>query len=99
LPLMEAGVHWYEAKGCIEVILSESNVLPISVEYVTKNGTAVADFPLVGMPCEPGRITRVRIQAHMQSEDVIAFKVTDLGFGEIYPSSGFEWEETMNIQG
>lgn len=99
LPLMEAGVHWYEAKGSIEVILNDTNVLPISVEYVTMNGTAVADFPLVGMPEEPGRITRVRVSARMQSEDVIEIKVTDLGFGEIYPSTGMEWEETMNIKG
>lgn len=99
LPLLEAGVHWYEAKGSTEVILNETNVLPISIEYVTKNGTAVADFPLEGLPLEAGRITRVRINAQMQSEDVIAFKVTDLGFGEIFPSTGMEWEESMNIQG
>lgn len=99
LPLLEAGVHWYEAKGGLDVILNETDVLPISVEYVTRNGTAVAEFPLTGLPREEGRLTRVRVNAQMQSEHVIDLKVIDLGFGEIYPTTGLEWEETMNLQG
>lgn len=97
LPLMEAGVHWYEAEGCREVILNETDILPITIEYVTKNGSAVADFPLKGLVCEPGRLTRVRVTAGMQADNVVSLKVTDLGFGEIYPTSGLEWEETMNL--
>lgn len=97
LPFLDAGVHWYEAKGERELILQETDVLPMSIEYVTKNGSAVAEFPLKGLPVEAGRITRVRVSATMQEDDIVALKVSDMGFGEIYPTTGLEWEETMKL--
>lgn len=97
LPLMQAGKHWYEVQGSKEIVLSETDNLPIVIEYVTQNGNAVADFPLKGLPCEKGRLTRVKVSASMKEEDVVFLKVSDMGFGEIFPPTGLEWEETMKL--
>lgn len=97
LPLLEAGKHWYEACGEVEVVLAGTNVLPISIEYLTKNQNAVGDFVLEGLPEENGRMTRVKVEAAMSEDEVVTLRVTDRGFGEIFPTTGREWTETMNI--
>jgi len=97
LLLAQAGAHWYEVSGVKEVILQETDTLPIVVEYVSKNGTAVADFKLEGFPAGSGRMTRVSVEVTMSGENKVVFKVTDLGFGEIFPATGKVWTEEMNL--
>ncbi|MBQ3036741.1 MAG: hypothetical protein IJD31_07420, partial [Lachnospiraceae bacterium] len=76
-----------------------TDVVPIAVEYVGSRQTAVAEFVLKGLPVTPNRMTRIELEAKMTSENHVVLKVTDLGFGEIYPSSGLEWTEEMDLQG
>ena len=99
LSLIEAGEHWYEAEAKIEMILHETDIVPIAVEYVGSRQTAVAEFVLKGLPVTPNRMTRIELEAKMTSENHVVLKVTDLGFGEIYPSCGLEWTEEMDLQG
>ena len=99
LSLIEAGEHWYEAEAKIEMILHETDVVPIAVEYVGSRQTAVAEFVLKGLPVTPNRMTRIELEAKMTSENHVVLQVTDLGFGEIYPSCGLEWTEEMDLQG
>ena len=61
--------------------------------------TAVAEFALKGLPVSPERMTRIELEIKMTSENRVVFHVTDLGFGEIYPSCGKEWTEEMELQG
>ena len=77
--------------------MQETDTLPIVVEYVSKNGTAVADFKLEGFPAGSGRMTRVSVEVTMSGENKVVFKVTDLGFGEIFPATGKVWTEEMNL--
>ena len=98
IPLIEAGIHWYEAEAEAEVILHETNTVGITVEYINSRQTAVADFVLEGLPVTPNRMTRIKIDIKMVSENGVVLHATDLGFGEIYPSCGKEWTEEMNLQ-
>lgn len=98
IPLIEAGIHWYEAEAEAEVILHETDTVGITVEYINSRQTAVADFVLEGLPVTPNRMTRIKIDIKMVSENGVVLHATDLGFGEIYPSCGKEWTEEMNLQ-
>ena len=99
LSLIEAGVHWYEAEAKTEIILHGTDMVPITVEYMNSRQTAVAEFALKGLPVSPERMTRIELEIKMTSENRVVFHVTDLGFGEIYPSCGKEWTEEMELQG
>ena len=99
VPLVEAGEHWYEADTKTEIILHETDIVPVSVEYVNSRQAAVAEFVLKGLPVAPGRMTRIELEVKMISEKTVVFHATDLGFGEIYPSTGQEWTEEMELQG
>lgn len=98
IPLVEAGAHWYEAQAKVEVILHESDVLPVTVEYVNSRQAAVADFELKGLPVSTNRMTRIELSIKMTSETRVVLHAVDLGFGELYPTSGKEWTEEMDLQ-
>lgn len=98
IPLINAGEHWYEAEAKTEMILHESDSIPVTVEYINSRQVAVADFVLKGLPISPNRMTRIELDVKMTSETRVVLHAVDLGFGEIYPSSQKEWKEEMDLQ-
>ena len=96
--LIRAGEHWYEAKATKEVLLYGTDNLPVVVEYLKSSQPAIADFTLKGLPVAQNRMTRIALTIEMLSETRVSVKAVDLGFGEIYPSCGKEWEEEMDLQ-
>ena len=42
-------------------------------------------------------MTRISLTIKMASEHTIQFIAKDLGFGEIYPSTGLEWVEELDL--
>ena len=50
-----------------------------------------------GLPERPDRTTRVRVLLSMPAADRLRVQVTDMGFGEIFPSGGGVWEETFAV--
>ena len=96
-PLIVAGEHWYEAEVSKEVILYGTDNIPIVVEYLNSSQPAVADFTLTGLPMASDRMTRIALSIKMLSETEVYVKAVDLGFGELFPSCGKEWEEEMNL--
>ena len=63
------------------------------------NGKDVRHVPmyLKGLPLRKRRSTRIRLKLTMLSETKVSAVVTDLGFGEIFPSSGLEWETSFHM--
>lgn len=98
LLLAEAGNHWYETDAKTEIILRETDTIPVVVEYINSRQKAVAEFVLNGLPMGPGRMTRVEMDVKMQGENHVILHAVDLGFGEIYPSTQKEWTEEIELQ-
>ena len=48
---------------------------------------------LPGLPKRPDRTTRLRVHIMYESADTCIILVQDLGFGEMFPSSGLMWTE------
>lgn len=99
IPLINAGEQWFEAGGKTELILKETDKIGIYISFIYNNNQTRAELTLPGLPVSTGRITRVSMEVKMTSENTAIFKVWDLGFGEIYPSSGKDWEQEFRLEG
>ncbi|MCR5746813.1 MAG: hypothetical protein K6G03_03825 [Lachnospiraceae bacterium] len=87
-PILTAGVNWYEANGETEFMLGEDQEIRIRVEnYFTKD----VRYSVIrgdSFPKRPDRCTRMRLKVYMVDVSTVHCEATDLGFGEIFKSSG-----------
>ena len=69
----------------------------ISGSSFLKAGRQIETLRLTDMPPRPDRATRIRITATPVSDDRIDIEIKDLGFGEIFMSSGKVWHYEMTM--
>lgn len=92
-PLIEAGCNWYESKASCEFIMDNTDEL---VFVVTKMGHSEKKKVIMGLPQlpkRPNKTTRLALTLEYRSAKECEVMVTDLGFGEMFPSSGKVWKE------
>ncbi len=95
--LLDAGVNWYEAQTSLDIIMDPSGILNIEVTPLTGKMPRVVQFYLDGLEKRPQGTTRLRINMDMSSVSDVNIKVTDLGFGELFPATGKVWEQTIEL--
>ncbi len=95
--LLEAGRSWFEEKGECEVIIDGNSEVELYMQKPEQRMAATQVLELIDMPERENRTTRVRIEAVPLSDASVKINITDLGFGEISPSSGKKWEHTITI--
>ncbi|MBO6242923.1 MAG: hypothetical protein J6O61_19160 [Butyrivibrio sp.] len=95
--LLDAGTNWYEAEVSIEIIMDPSGILNVEVTPLTGKSPKVVQLYLEGLEKRPNGTTRLRVLMHMNSVNEVAVKVQDLGFGELFPSSGKTWEQIIEL--
>lgn len=93
--LISAGVNWYEAVGGCELILDNTAELTFVVSNMENTKKERYSMALPGLPVRPPKATRLRLHLEFESANRCRIDVEDLGFGEMYPSSGLVWHETM----
>ena len=64
-----------------------------------KGGQREIAVKLENMPQRPRATTRLRIRLRMTAADRMMIEVEDMGFGEIFPSSGMKWRQEIAING
>lgn len=96
-PLVVAGVNWYDTDKVCEFILDEKEELSFMVSPMEGGERKTYVMMLPNLPKRPNRTTRLRLEIKGVSANKCHVKVTDLGFGEMYPASGKEWLESMNL--
>ncbi len=95
--LLDAGVNWYEAEASLDVIMDPSGILNIEVTPLTGKMPRMVQLYLDGLEKRPNGTTRLRIHMDMGSVNEVNVKVTDLGFGELFPATGKVWEQTIEV--
>ena len=95
--LLDAGVNWYEAGTSLDIIMDPSGILNIEVTPLTGKMPRIVQLYLDGLEKRPPRATRLRIELSMGSVNEVNVKVTDLGFGELFPATGKVWEQTIEV--
>lgn len=93
-PLIESGKNWYESSAYMELILDDTKELIFVVDTMGEAGKKRIVMALPGLPDRPSRTTRLGVSLQYISQSECRIKVKDLGFGEMFPSSGKEWTET-----
>ena len=95
--LISAGSNWFESKGQCEVIISGSYEVDFWKQLPKSREAKIETLRLTDMPPRPDKATRIRITATPVSDDRIDIEIKDLGFGEIFMSSGKVWHYEMTM--
>lgn len=94
-PLIEAGKNWYECKAGCELILDDITELVFVVGTFGEKHKKKVIMGLPGLPERPNKTTRLSLALAYVSQKKCRVVVKDLGFGEMFPSSGKVWDELV----
>ena len=93
--LIKSGIHWFEAEASCEIIVNGADKLVFSVSSM-ENGKKT-DFAMIldDMPKRPPKTTRLKVTLRFEERDICEVTVEDMGFGEMFPSSGKIWHDYL----
>ncbi len=94
-PLIEAGNNWYDCKASCELILDNTEELVFTISTFDNPEKRRVGMMLPGIPVRPNKTTRLFLELQYISQKECKVTVKDLGFGEMFPSSGKVWTETV----
>lgn len=95
--LLDAGTRWYNAEVEEDFILENGKEFCLVQTPVTGGDKKILTVSLDGLPDRPERTTRLRVLLTMPSARILRVRITDLGFGEIFPSGGAYWEQSFRV--
>lgn len=95
--ILDGGENWYEAVRDFEIILESGNVIEFMVTPLTGEHVMSRKIVLDGLPQRPDNTSRLKLHVEMSAVDQVTVTVEDMGFGEIFPSSGKGWTQTVTI--
>ncbi len=97
LLLLEAGDRWYTARGQVEFILDGCDSIDLQITKAGGRRPEIVKISLGELPHRPNKATRIRLETEFTSETDLRVTITDLGFGEIFPSEGFVMVREISI--
>ena len=95
--LIDAGNNWYDCRRECELITDTTDRIELLVTPLDGKEARMVTVYLDGLPLRGHRATRLKLELRMTSETRAEMKVTDLGFGEFFPPSGYAWEHTFYV--
>lgn len=97
LAIADAGENWYDSGAEYDLQLGEKNEVDIIITPLDGKAPEHIVIGLDGLPKRPPRASRMKLVVEFESEVRMRFSVTDLGFGEFYPSTGKTWEKIIEM--
>lgn len=97
LILCQGGSDWYEAGATVELIPDTCDNLQLQIRRLTDGRSRTCTISLEALPMRPERTTRLEAKVYFKSAEEMTVRVTDLGFGELYPATDTVIEETVYI--
>ncbi|MCR5656521.1 MAG: hypothetical protein K6G06_03565 [Butyrivibrio sp.] len=95
--LLDAGENWYDVSESIDIILELEAFVEIIITPLTGGERRIHKIELEGLPIRPVRTTRLRMKILMQSANKVIINLEDMGFGELFESSGLNWTEEISV--
>lgn len=95
--IVDAGVNWYEAEGTLDLVLEDCAEFRFLLTPLTGGSPSEVQMNLDGLPVREGRAARIRLALRMDTPEEITVTAKDLGFGEIFPSTGLSWEKKIEV--
>ena len=78
-----------------ELLMDDTEELTFVVSNMENTRKERYSMTLPGLPKRPPKATRLHLHLEFESANRCKIDVEDMGFGEMYPSSGLKWQETM----
>lgn len=97
LAIADAGENWYDSGAEYEFQLGGDNKVPLIITPLDGKTPEEVVIELDGLPERPPRASRMRLEVKFESEQRLNISVTDLGFGEFYPSTGKKWAKIIEM--
>lgn len=97
LAIADAGENWYETGASYEFVLGNTKSVTLVMTPLDGKDPENIDVELSGIVDRPPRASRVKLSVSFESEERMKIEVSDLGFGEFYPSTGKRWEKIIEM--
>lgn len=97
LALLDAGNSWYESSREVEFLLESGNSFTITITPLNGRETRNVEIELADLPQRPERTTRLHLTVSMVSETTVRVTVKDMGFGELFRSTGACFEKEFEL--
>lgn len=98
ITLSKAGTNWYEAGARAEAILDGTSEIVFDINSSVSKMSKKVSMRLNSFPIRPNRTTRVEIILAYRNDSQCVVVVKDLGFGELFKSSGEIVREIINVE-
>lgn len=96
--LLDAGENWYEVhKNCEILLPGEENILSFLITPLTGERAGIQEIVLEDAPVREGAFSRFKMEIKMISAECVEMKITDLGFGELFPVGGKMWKKQFAV--
>lgn len=96
--LLDAGENWYEIHKSCEILLpGEENILSFLITPLTGERAGIQEIVLEDAPVREGAFSRYEMEIKMVSAECVEMKITDLGFGELFPVGGKMWKKQFAV--
>lgn len=97
LALLDAGENWYEARRECEFFLEGGRELALLITPLDGKNPELRSLTFGKGEAGEAPFTRYRLELSMQSAVRIQLRLTELGFGELFPGNGQVWEEIVEL--
>lgn len=98
-PIVNWGSHWYESDSRLEVLINDLDEIKIRIESLTDNKNVEKSISLDGLTMRDDYSIRATIEVMFLNERSCKIIVKDIGFGDFFPSTGFQAEELIDLGG
>lgn len=96
--LLDAGENWYEIHRNCEILLpGDENTISFLITPLTGERAAIREITLENAPVREGAFGRYNMEIKMISSKRVEMKITDLGFGELFPVGGKMWRKQFDV--
>jgi len=97
LAVLDGGENWYECKKQWDVILQDENIIRLRLTPLDGRNVRYVEIVLDGLPIREPKTTRLHLEAEMRNENTVEIHVTDMGFGELFPASGLQFSQQIDL--
>lgn len=97
LALLDGGENWFDSKKRAEVVLDKGNSFIITITPLDGRNVRHVEIVLDGLKEHEPKTVRLRIEAIMESEELLRLNVTDMGFGEFFEGSNQLFTRTIAL--
>ena len=98
IALADGGENWFDISAEVEFLLKSGSKVQLIVTPLDGKEIRVMDIILDGLPERPAKTTRLKMKVTFSSGNTVKAVVSDMGFGEIFQSSGLTWEKEVTIE-